>query len=115
MPASQRVPRVLDFLPVVQFAIARCRALPPTSTSGRAGPDEGNGGAASADPAKEILAAVGSDNFRKYLVASQVGGGASSCWLSTFERHMSADACGFANVGLETMCRRVAQFHVSRF
>lgn len=64
-----------------QFAIGRCRGLPPTpGKSGGGGSNDSGAEAATAaaeeeanmDPAKEILATIGTGNAGKYLVASQV-------------------------------------------
>lgn len=76
---SLRVTTVLPMIFFSQFAIGHCRGLPPTpGKSGSGGnTDSGAEGAAAkeeenVDPAKEILATIGTGNAGKYLVASQV-------------------------------------------
>lgn len=61
-----------------QFAIGHCRGLPPPpNRNPGAGSEEEEEAEKAMDPAKEILATIGDDNAGKYLVASQVRGGAT--------------------------------------
>ncbi|CAM9597168.1 unnamed protein product [Ascophyllum nodosum] len=67
-----------------KFAAGYCRALPSTAVEAPAAADSGDGeksyvgadsgggaGAGSDDPAEEIMASIGPDNARKYVVATQ--------------------------------------------